>query len=689
MSGKTFSKRVPLVLAAAQQYLGHGWCVVPVPAWAKVPRIREWEKLQLTAEELPRHFSETTNIGIHTGGPSGGLVDVDCDVNEAVSLAAVYLPATDRIHGRPGNPRSHWWYIAPDARYEKFALPARDKDGRRAGETCLIELRSDGHQTIVPPSRHPNGETYMWHAKGEPTRVESGALHLAVARVAAGAALARAWPGEGSRDDAALALTGMLLRAGWSVAEADRFVVAVAAAAGDEEAPRRAKGRRTWGDLDAGRQVYGAPKLAELLADGATVVEHVKRWLALPQRGIPTQETRQIESVQEWQPTIQTASELMGKTLPPVRWAVKDIIAEGVTLLAGKAKKGKSTLMLHIGMSVAQGTIALGKLDTEAGDVLYLALEDNERRMQRRIRGMLGHGENVPVGLQIAYQWLPLEQGGSEALERYLDAHPTVQMVIVDTLHHVRSAPRGNGNGYAEDYAACRELLRIAGARQIAIVVLTHLRKAPAEDPFDEINATGGLLAGVDNALVLRPAGGDGLMELHRRGREFEDDSTLALRGDRKTLRWSFAGQAESIMRSAERQAIIDVLPSAGAMEGMRPGEIAAALGKPVGAIRKLLYSLMHEGEPTITRDQRGGYFALSNASNVGNGSRRNAEECTREVRSPTPGGVPALPLLSSGGNAGSALEVSRPLGGVTTVTDVTGVTTSEDVDGEELEAYL
>lgn len=378
-----------------------------------------------------------------------------------------------------------------------------------------------------------------------------------------------------------------------------------------------------------------------------------------------------------WQPTIQTAHDLMAKELPPVRWVVESIIPEGVALLAGKAKKGKSTLMLHIAMSVAQGAVALGRLTTERADVLYLALEDNERRMQKRIRGMLGAGENVPGGLQIAYQWLPLELGGSTALERYLDCHPHTHLVIVDTLHHVRTAPRGNSNGYAEDYAACRELLRIAGARRIAIVVLTHLRKAPADDPFDEINATGGLLAGVDNALVMRPAGRDGLMELHRRGREFEDDSTLALRGDKKTLRWSFAGQAEEVMRSSQRQAIIDVLPREGASEGMRPGEIADVLGEPVGNIRKLLFSLKREKEAAIICDSRGMYYARGNGGNGGNAGGQYSQESVREAElslpHPVTADVTALPWPSTSGNAAQAHTHGPRREDVTTVTAVTG----------------
>lgn len=146
---------------------------------------------------------------------------------------------------------------------------------------------------------------------------------------------------------------------------------------------------------------------------------------------------------ERWRPTLQTATDLLNKDLPPVRWIVQDIIPEGLTLLAAKAKKGKSTMMLHVGLSVALGAKALGMLQTEKCGVLYLALEDNERRMQRRMRKMLEADSKKPDGLTITYEWLPLDRGGANELETYLDAHRDTHLVIVDTLHHVRTPSGG------------------------------------------------------------------------------------------------------------------------------------------------------------------------------------------------------------------------------------------------------
>ncbi|MGI8701240.1 MAG: AAA family ATPase [Nocardioidaceae bacterium] len=84
-----------------------------------------------------------------------------------------------------------------------------------------------------------------------------------------------------------------------------------------------------------------------------------------------------------------TAAELMACEFPEPRWAVPGIIAEGVTLLAGAPKVGKSWLALGLGIAVATGGKALGALDVMEGDVLYLALEDPPRRLQDRLAKVL------------------------------------------------------------------------------------------------------------------------------------------------------------------------------------------------------------------------------------------------------------------------------------------------------------
>lgn len=217
---------------AAREYLEKGLRPVPVPSGKKGPRRREWQSLRVTEKEIDELFQKDGNIGLLTGEPSNGLIDIDLDCPLAVQLAPVFLPPTSMRSGRPSRPSSHLWYRVSDT------LPSTKK--YTADTRVLVELRASGCQTLVAPSTHPDGDVYAWEGELEPSEIEGNQLRNAVAKLAAATLLASHWPGRGSRHDAANALAGMLLRAGWIEADVVEFVRHIAIAAGDEEADDRA-----------------------------------------------------------------------------------------------------------------------------------------------------------------------------------------------------------------------------------------------------------------------------------------------------------------------------------------------------------------------------------------------------------------------------------------------------------------
>jgi hypothetical protein len=274
---------------AARRYLRWGWQVVPVPSQQKAPRRKGWQNLRLRRSEVAEYFDDADNIGILLGEPSRGLLDVDLDCEEAIFLASFFLPHTRRIHGRKSKPASHFWYYGnPIPSPEKFC----DTDG-----TCLVEVRSTGQQTNVPPSIHPSGERLFWKTKGRPGRVTGDELILAVKRLAAATLIARHWPKRGRRHDTTLALAGTLLREGWGEIEVGEFVSLVAQAAADEEwRARKATARTTRKRLDEGGVATGRPRLGELL--GTEVVERVCEWLGIGR--LPTSPTHVRTTEAEW-----------------------------------------------------------------------------------------------------------------------------------------------------------------------------------------------------------------------------------------------------------------------------------------------------------------------------------------------------------------------------------------------------
>ena len=154
--------------AAARSYIENGFKVIPIPRGRKAPNLRGWSDLDLEAIEVERYFGPSDNIGILLGEPSGWLVDVDLDSPEARELADDYLPTTGMEHGRKSSPRSHRWYLTGhDLGPKKFQGFVSGVD-----RSCLLEIRSTGQQTIVPPSIHPTGEAFCWSSDAvEPPRI--------------------------------------------------------------------------------------------------------------------------------------------------------------------------------------------------------------------------------------------------------------------------------------------------------------------------------------------------------------------------------------------------------------------------------------------------------------------------------------------------------------------------------------
>lgn len=257
---------------AATRFIEDGYAPLPLPHGSKDPSRREWQQERIGPDDVPRVFHDKQNVGLLCGEPSGGLLDVDCDAPEAIQAARTLLPPTAMRHGRGSKPDSHYWYRAASP------LPTttryRDVDG-----ATLVEMRSTGVQTVVPPSVHPTGELLEWGSYGEPTRVDAATLRRSVAEVAAVALVARHWP-TGSRHDATLALAGALLRRGYRLDAATGIVEAICLIAGDEESASRLRDVTDTAErLASGQAATGIPALKRLLGD--EVASRLCEWLDL------------------------------------------------------------------------------------------------------------------------------------------------------------------------------------------------------------------------------------------------------------------------------------------------------------------------------------------------------------------------------------------------------------------------
>jgi hypothetical protein len=217
-----------------------------------------------------------------------------------------------------------------------------------------------------------------------------------------------------------------------------------------------------------------------------------------------------------------SADELMAMRFPDPRWAVPGILAEGVSLLAGPPKVGKSWLSLGLGLVVADGGNAFGSIAVQRGPVLYLALEDTPRRLKTRM-GKILNGRPAPAGLTLATACPPMPQGGDEAIAAWLGRNQDARLVVIDVFAKMRGQSPTGMSAYDADYAAVGRAKRLADKYGVAIVLVHHVRKAGADDFLAEVSGTNGLAGAADATLVLkRPRGkADGI--LHVTGRDVDE----------------------------------------------------------------------------------------------------------------------------------------------------------------------
>ncbi|MCU9840603.1 helicase RepA family protein [Ruegeria sp. WL0004] len=291
------------------------------------------------------------------------------------------------------------------------------------------------------------------------------------------------------------------------------------------------------------------------------------------------------------------ANELQATDFPPLKFLVEGLITEGLTLLAGKPKMGKSWMALDIAMLVAIGCEVLGNRPCEKGVALYCALEDNPRRLRRRMLHNYGDQINWPLDFHFATQMNKLDEGGLDDLEDWITEHRPC-LIILDTLARIKPASKGK-NEYEADDAALLPLQELAGKHGISIIVIHHLRKMTGDDPLDMVSGTTGLTGAVDNVLVLdRKSDG---VTLYGRGREMENID-LALELDDGL--WRILGDTDTVRISDERRAVLEVLRNAEGALG--PKDMAEALDWPQENVRQLLKSMATDGE--VKKLRRGKY---------------------------------------------------------------------------------
>src|SRR3990170_1078490 len=294
-----------------------------------------------------------------------------------------------------------------------------------------------------------------------------------------------------------------------------------------------------------------------------------------------------------------TVHQLLTAEFPDPVWIIPDIVPAGLSILGGRPKVGKSWFLLQIAHSVGMGG-KLFNLQIVIGKVLYLALEDNPKRLQERLKA-----SRVPEEARIVFhtEWRPLNDGGLGDLLIELEGDD-YKLVILDTLS--RAVPGVDQNDPTTIGPLMAQLQNMAINRNIGILVCDHIRKPMgfAGDPIDDIISSTAKTAIADTILALYKEQGKPGAVLMGRGRDIPEVN-LKLQFDQSTSCWQSEGDAREISLTERRQEILDALSGLGKSHLT---EIASVVGQPKSNTYKRLQDLVNAG--FVTRHEIDGKVA-------------------------------------------------------------------------------
>ncbi len=637
------------ILAAALGYLARGWRPLPVHGVVngnctcgkdcgnpgKHPRIAGWNdesKVSVTETTLRKWFTQwpIANIGVATGASSQpeagfGLLVLDIDnhgVNGFEALARLQqqhniLPKTLTQRTGGGGEQRFFGVSLDDLKQIRNAVGGAKKRTSHQLPPGL-DLRVTGGQVVVSPSVHASGRRYEWVDPLAPVAVAPAwfvtlckpsvelptgmhsSLHPSTNQTTA--------YGRKALETECANLAGMAPETGRNTALNTAAYKLGSLVAGGEIA-----------EHDALKALAEAASACNCPGADATIKSGFSAGMNAPRSKIDgtalltpvphqTRERFNLATI--------SAADLQTKEIAPLRWVVPGLLPEGLAILAGRPKMGKSLAALSLALSVAGGGIAFGRFKIEQPhEVLYMALEDSNRRMKSRVNAMTMSAP-APRNLHLVYSDNPelIRARGRIDLvvADWLEDHPNTRLVIVDTLGAIRGAAKKGSDLYAEDYSFMRGLQTPAHQQGAAVLVVHHLSKAKYDDVFDSVAGTTGLTGACDTlfALTRVPGGPKGTGVLAVRGRDIGDELWTVSRG--AGLLWTITGDADDPqngLMTAGRRAIVEAL----AAKPLSASGIATAIGGNGGAVRKMLREMVSAG--LIHQVESRGVYFVSNSS--------------------------------------------------------------------------
>lgn len=307
--------------------------------------------------------------------------------------------------------------------------------------------------------------------------------------------------------------------------------------------------------------------------------KHMKTWLGWIGNPPGSEKYQNTPSRRDFLANGVDMRSLMTEDIPPLKFAVKPILPEGLVCIAGRPKAMKSWQMLKLCFCVENGLNYLGH-EVEQGNALYLALEDSKRRLKERTF-KLKHNDvqNFPTtDIEAPY----LNNGLEEDLQRWIDGVKNPKLIVIDTLARVKQRVSGfnKGTAYDQDNELLRRIQQLAITNGVCIAFITHLSKAQQDYSFDKITGSVGLQGMTDAMWLIDRGDNSPNASITGRGRDILDFQ-YAVKWNDETMTYDFVGNKFEIELNENRKMILDAmkeLKRSGKIE-VRPIDIIKHLG--------------------------------------------------------------------------------------------------------------
>lgn len=254
---------------------------------------------------------------------------------------------------------------------------------------------------------------------------------------------------------------------------------------------------------------YNADQLKEYTAaigtgDAQSVIDLAARVKEIDRQAAQKKADEELANLAKPRLKTHRLIDIVNTSYPDLMQPVEGLIAEGLTILAGQSKIGKSWLVHNMCLAVAAGKPFLDH-KTTAGHVLYLALEDGERRLKSRTEVICkSTGLEVSPLLDCPITAPTVKDGLLGMIETWITEHLPCRLIVIDTLQKVRGITGGRANIYETDSEFMKMFKALADKHHVAIVLVHHLnRRSDSDDPFDRISGSNGLMGTADASIIL------------------------------------------------------------------------------------------------------------------------------------------------------------------------------------------